>query len=472
MANNAKDKANQGVSNAGSFASKINQAGKYADKFAKKHKKLFSKAVKKGGSKLMNALKQGAPKLMSTSMIIVLVVFAVVMLVFGAFMGEKEDSDLDIDIYDICVNNERITDEYMEDGMDWVPSCQREIKTMLKSSHFSKEETIKKDDEPEVATTPETEKSSEDTEKNPSEESTAEPEETEDELSPKGVYQKCMASAFLLEEWASLGETPFNKVIFGFHDEDYDGFVDCFTGDDFMAKDYKVMEDQTWENLKNFDATSDFIDKYGLTENDLSSVVECAKIIYKRHYFTSGGSTNVTSDDIQWPVREEDIYSSGFTSFADGSDRFKNVWHLGFDFGVREGSPVYAVFDGYFYWNFQHNQDGYAWIVSDDLVGVHNMTLKAYYNHMEKVVATHGTHVKKGDLIGYSGIGGGVYHLCFKITETDESTGARTGYDSAQYFYPYSFFDLKDPQPLCRDKGDVNGCIPESYLNTSELSEY
>lgn len=471
MANNAKNKANQGARTSGSFASKMGRAGKSAIK----HRKLFSKAVKKGGSMLLKLAKAGAAKIGAKVMIILILVVALLMLVFGAFMGEKEDSGLDVDIYDICVNGERITEDYMEDGMEWIPNCQKEIRTMLNSSHFSKEEITKKEEnesESESTSVPETEASEKKLETNSSAESTAEPEETEDELSPKGVYQKCMASAFLLEEWASLGKTPFNTIIFGFHDEDYDGFVDCFTGDDFMAEDYKVTEDETWKNLENFDATSDFMDKYSLNENDLTTIVECAKIIYKRHYFTSGGSTNVTSDDIQWPVREEDIYSSGFTSFADGSDRFKNVWHLGFDFGVHEGSPVYAVFDGYFYWNFQHNQDGYAWIVSDDLVGIHNMTLKAYYNHMEKVVATHGTHVKKGDLIGYSGMGGGVYHLCFKITETDESTGSRTGYDSAQYFYPYSFFDLKDPQPLCRDKGDVNGCIPESYLNTSDLSEY
>ena len=47
-----------------------------------------------------------------------------------------------------------------------------------------------------------------------------------------------------------------------------------------MAEDYKVTEDETWKNLENFDATSDFMDKYSLNENDLTTIVECAKIIY------------------------------------------------------------------------------------------------------------------------------------------------------------------------------------------------
>ena len=60
--------------------------------------------------------------------------------------------------------------------MEWIPNCQKEIRTMLNSSHFSKEEITKKEEnesESESTSVPETEASEKKLETDSSAESTA-----------------------------------------------------------------------------------------------------------------------------------------------------------------------------------------------------------------------------------------------------------------------------------------------------------
>lgn len=395
--------------------------------------KVFSSAKKSFG----NATKKVAISGFGTATKAILGLSLVIVCMFSAlFSGDKKDDTPDI--YDICLNYEEITDEYKEMGDEWIENCREEIHEMISDSAFDISEENKNN--PDVLNTVR--------------------------------LKKDVGAAFLFTYWSVNGKSVFTfknanggTEVPNEMEIDWSSFIENLSGTDFTVEEYDYNTDSTFENLKNYFMLS------RIDEDIKQNVISVAKIAEERKYYVSGASI-ISSDDIQWPVAETAVYSTDYTSFADGSDRYPGVWHLGFDFGVHAGTPVYAVFDGSFSTNGIYNDNGWACVVSDDLRGIHGELLKAYYNHLQSYAVSNGQHVKKGDLIGFSGIAASVQHLCFKITETTESVNDRRGYSNAAYFYPFSYFGLKDPQPLCRDKGESNGCVPESYLNLGENSIY
>lgn len=136
-------------------------------------------------------------------------------------------------------------------------------------------------------------------------------------------------------------------------------------------------------------------------------------------------------DKIEIPVAGQ--YSISF-KFGEAPAWYTSVFgypHNGIDFAVPRRTPVLATDAGTV--NYADNvpdQDGCGIIIS------HLWGLSLYW-HLEKVIATLGTVVRKGDLIGLSGQTGYVTgpHLHFGIKVTGQSNPSmRDWVDPAPYF--------------------------------------
>ncbi|MGX2985322.1 M23 family metallopeptidase [Helicobacter sp. 23-1048] len=80
---------------------------------------------------------------------------------------------------------------------------------------------------------------------------------------------------------------------------------------------------------------------------------------------------------------------------------FTQHLHTGIDFAADKGTPVYATADGVVE-SAEMTYGGYGILVKLD----HSFGFRTYYAHLEKVVVSRGSFVKKGQVIAYSGSSG------------------------------------------------------------------
>lgn len=81
---------------------------------------------------------------------------------------------------------------------------------------------------------------------------------------------------------------------------------------------------------------------------------------------------------------------------------FTKHLHTGMDFATDVGTPVYATADGVVEFAQMGYNGGFGNLVKLD----HSFGFRTYYAHLNKIVVTHGSFVKKGQLIAYSGNSG------------------------------------------------------------------
>lgn len=89
---------------------------------------------------------------------------------------------------------------------------------------------------------------------------------------------------------------------------------------------------------------------------------------------------------------------------ADGSVR----WHRGFDYYAPQGTPVYAVGDGVVSLIQNHPDYGHCVLIT------HKRPKRIYYSfyaHLSTVSVKYGEKVRKGTVLGKSGITGNAYNL-------------------------------------------------------------
>jgi murein DD-endopeptidase MepM/ murein hydrolase activator NlpD len=89
--------------------------------------------------------------------------------------------------------------------------------------------------------------------------------------------------------------------------------------------------------------------------------------------------------------------------------------HTGTDFGVPTGTAVHAALDGVVLQAYYNRAYGYRVIVDHGLVnGVYLVTT---YNHMSRWIVHQGQHLKRGQVLGYSGATGWATgpHLHFEV---------------------------------------------------------
>ncbi len=110
------------------------------------------------------------------------------------------------------------------------------------------------------------------------------------------------------------------------------------------------------------------------------------------------------SEVFDWPLPKNDIYvTQRFGKTTSSGVLYASGSHSGTDFRATIGTPVYAVADG----NVIGTGD-----TDDACVGIsfgkwilieHDIGLSTTSGHLSKIKVKKGDHVKKGDLIGYSG---------------------------------------------------------------------
>jgi murein DD-endopeptidase MepM/ murein hydrolase activator NlpD len=100
--------------------------------------------------------------------------------------------------------------------------------------------------------------------------------------------------------------------------------------------------------------------------------------------------------------------------------------HRGFDILVQSGTPVLAASDG------EVKRATYSMIYGNQLVLDHNRSSSGFriqtrYFHLDESLATKGEKVRRGQLIGYSGVSGlaaGYPHLHFEVHQLNEDVKA------------------------------------------------
>lgn len=81
---------------------------------------------------------------------------------------------------------------------------------------------------------------------------------------------------------------------------------------------------------------------------------------------------------------------------------FTKHLHTGIDFATDIGTPIYATADGVVEFAQMGHNGGYGNLVKLD----HSYGFRTYYAHLNKIVVTRGSFVKKGQVIAYSGNSG------------------------------------------------------------------
>ena len=114
------------------------------------------------------------------------------------------------------------------------------------------------------------------------------------------------------------------------------------------------------------------------------------------------------SFDTSWgdPVANPQIRANRASNLfgADGSVR----WHRGFDYYAPQGTPVYAVGDGVVSLIQNHPDYGHCVLIT------HKRPKRIYYSfyaHLSTVSVKYGEKVRKGTVLGKSGITGNAYNL-------------------------------------------------------------
>ena len=183
---------------------------------------------------------------------------------------------------------------------------------------------------------------------------------------------------------------------------------------------------------------------------------------------SGSGAVEVTSDEIQWPISESD-FTQLYTSFLDKSAIY-NCYHLGYDFGAKRGTPVYAEVAGTFgttqpsmvLAGSGNELNVVTWINGDNGLTVWNM-------HLSKICVNPGEHVEKGQKIGEVGTANRVDHLCMKITD-GYGVGVAQRQNPAEFsshYFTWSYFGLKEPGNLCNHPNQ-GACLAYEWAQTSK----
>ena len=98
-----------------------------------------------------------------------------------------------------------------------------------------------------------------------------------------------------------------------------------------------------------------------------------------------------------WPVLGHitDAFGARLDPFSG-----EGAFHTGVDIGTDYGAPVHASADGYV--SIVQNQVGYGRMVVVD----HGFGITTWYAHLSAFGTMTGTHIKRGQVIGYAGISG------------------------------------------------------------------
>jgi murein DD-endopeptidase MepM/ murein hydrolase activator NlpD len=107
---------------------------------------------------------------------------------------------------------------------------------------------------------------------------------------------------------------------------------------------------------------------------------------------------------VQGDARDDVTQGYGATSFA--KNGYQGHWHNGIDFAASIGTPVLAAEDGTVV--ATGNQDAYCpkGAYGKFIVINHNDGLTTLYGHLSRQLVAKGSVVKRGQLIGYSGVTG------------------------------------------------------------------
>ena len=120
-----------------------------------------------------------------------------------------------------------------------------------------------------------------------------------------------------------------------------------------------------------------------------------------------------TSSDLSWgdPVKNPRIRCNKASNlygpvrhYADGSIR----WHRGFDYYAPKGTPVYSVGNGVVSLIQNHPDYGMCVLIT------HKRPKAIYYSfyaHLSSISVKYGESVKKGSVLGKSGVTGNAYNL-------------------------------------------------------------
>ena len=121
------------------------------------------------------------------------------------------------------------------------------------------------------------------------------------------------------------------------------------------------------------------------------------------------------------PVKEGYL-GSGY-GYRDDPFTDKVRFHYGQDFAVNTGTKVYSPADGKV--KYANNQGGYGKVIKID----HGNGFRTIYAHLLKIKVKHGSSVKRGDLIAFSGNSG-------------RSAGPHLHYEVHQYGSPQNPLDF------------------------------
>lgn len=128
--------------------------------------------------------------------------------------------------------------------------------------------------------------------------------------------------------------------------------------------------------------------------------------------FFLSGAKNVFAASYIRPVDQTNI-TTGFDGYPNGYPG-----HVGVDYAVPTGTPVRAVADGTVkFAGNGANHSWMTWLAGNCILIQHSDGMHTGYAHLSSVAVSAGTHVKQGQIIGYSGATGYVTgpHLHFEM---------------------------------------------------------
>ncbi len=136
------------------------------------------------------------------------------------------------------------------------------------------------------------------------------------------------------------------------------------------------------------------------------------------------------------PIAGKPLITQGFGQNPDVYAAYKMAGHNGIDFGVPEGTPIYAPHDGIATVH-DDGAKGYGkWIQLDDA------KRRSILAHLSDVKVANGQSISQGDLIGLSGKTGDAtgphLHWTFKILKNGQVQNKDNGFEGAMDVTEYT----------------------------------
>lgn len=206
-------------------------------------------------------------------------------------------------------------------------------------------------------------------------------------------------------------------------------------GSEDLPEDFTALPAKKREIVRKLGGRIDYLRRMASLQE------ESFKEIERKYLETQGNFKHLPTIS---PVRKGTAWKSSV--FGKRTDPFtgREAFHSGIDFAGRKGTPIYATADGFVSYAYIDLRLGKVVVIEHNIEETNEQgetysrqgVYRTEYGHMDKILVSKGTRVKRGQQIGMMGSTGRSTgpHLHYAVRFQDRRRGDRKGYVDPEKF--------------------------------------